>query len=66
MGFSRFSTCMRLTCSSVRLVGTDLKHVYYTDLPLVLESNLTDGHTAVLLQVRPWRVYDSDVVFLVA
>lgn len=36
------------------------------DLALVLEADLADGHAAVLLEVRPGRVDDGDVVLLVA
>lgn len=34
--------------------------------PVVLEADLAVGHTAVLFQVRPRRVYDGDVVLLVS
>ena len=40
-------------------------HVDALDLLLVLEADLTGGHTAILLQVRPWGVDDCDVVLLV-
>jgi len=36
------------------------------DLARVLEADLADGHTAILLEVRPRRVDDGDVILLVA
>lgn len=36
------------------------------DLAVVLEADLADGHAAVLLEIRPRRVDDGDVVLLVA
>lgn len=36
------------------------------DLALVLEADLAGGHAAILLEVRPGRVDDGDVVLLVA
>jgi hypothetical protein len=43
-----------------------LAHIHPPDLLVVLETHLTRRHGAILLQVRPRRVDDSDVVFLVA
>lgn len=34
-------------------------------LLIILESHLTNSHAPILLQIRPWRVDDSDVVLLV-
>jgi hypothetical protein len=39
------------------------RHAY---LSLILESDLTHSHTSVFLQVTPRRVYNRDIVFLVA
>ena len=36
-----------------------------TYLLVILEPNLTNSHAPVLLQVRPWRVNNCDVVLLV-
>ena len=41
-------------------------HVDPLDLLVVLEAHLTRRHGAILLQVRPGRVDDGDVVLLVA
>jgi hypothetical protein len=41
-------------------------HIHPLDLLVVLEAHLTRRHRAVLLQVRPGRVDDGDVVLLVA
>lgn len=41
-------------------------HVDPLDLLVVLEADLTGRHGAILLQVRPGRVDDGDVVLLVA
>lgn len=35
-------------------------------LSLILEPNLTHGHTPIFLQVTPRRVHNRDVIFLVA
>jgi hypothetical protein len=43
-----------------------LAHIHPPDLLVVLEAHLACRHGAILLQVRPRRVDDSDVVFLVA
>lgn len=37
-----------------------------THLALILKPNLAHSHTAILLQVTPRRIHNSDVVFLVA
>lgn len=36
------------------------------DLLLVFETDLADCHVALLLEIRPWRVYDCDIVLFVA
>jgi hypothetical protein len=43
-----------------------LWHQYPLDLLLILKANLAYGHAAILLEVRPRRVDDRDVIFLVA
>lgn len=40
-------------------------HSVKTHLLLVLKADLTHGHAAVLLQVRPWCVDDRNVVLFV-
>lgn len=37
-----------------------------THLALILEPDLSHSHAAILLQVTPRRVHNSDIVFLVA
>ncbi len=37
-----------------------------THLPRIVKADLSHGHTAVFLEVRPWRVYHGDVILLVA
>lgn len=43
-----------------------LNHVNALDLLVILEADLAHCHAAVLFQVGPWRVDDSNVVLLVA
>lgn len=43
-----------------------LAHVNPLDLLVILEAHLTRRHRAILLQVRPRRVDDGDVILLVA
>ena len=65
IGFSRFSTCIRFTCVVVNDFRSTFHREKSSNLSLIFETNLSHCHAAVLLQVRPWRVHDSDVIFLV-
>lgn len=68
MGFSRFSTCIRFTFVNVSDLDDEKKkkkkpRAY---LSLILESDLSNSHTAILLQVGPRRINDRDVILFVA
>jgi hypothetical protein len=46
-------------------VSWNMKNIQ-TYLLVILEANLANSHTSVLLQIAPWRVDDCDVVLLVS
>jgi len=63
IGFSRCTTCIRLTYHEVsceiNMAGET------THLPLIFKAYLSYGHTTIFFQIRPWRIHNRDVVLLV-